>query len=254
MLLTPGRQPVRLIDRASTIRAVIRSDANRLPLVAANTVSGADAGRSAAGATGQQAAMPTRLGVPSGGISAAGGSMDGPAAGGASDPTSSPAAGRADRSAARLALGRPWHCAGGRCGHRDDDRAGDRHARERQRHQRPFRHGDGNRAVRVAAAHRGGVRRCHRYAPSGRKAVCCTRACSRWGSSSSSSTPPQDPQIARVAGRTASVGTVMIAATLAVTYLVAGPLIWLCLRRARLPLLGLRRGPGHSRAGRRRSS
>lgn len=51
----------------------------------------------------------------------------------------------------------------------------------------------------------------------------------------------QDPQIARVAGRTASVGTVMIAAVLAITYLVAVPLIWFCLRRAGLPLLGLRR-------------
>ena len=56
----------------------------------------------------------------------------------------------------------------------------------------------------------------------------------------------KDPQIARVAGRTASVGTVMIAITLAVTYLITLPLIWLCLRRARLPLLGLHRGPGHA--------
>jgi hypothetical protein len=55
----------------------------------------------------------------------------------------------------------------------------------------------------------------------------------------------QDPQIARVAGRTSSVGTVMVAATLVVTGLVALPLIWFCLRRARLPLFGLRRGPGH---------
>src|SRR6478752_8726662 len=56
----------------------------------------------------------------------------------------------------------------------------------------------------------------------------------------------KDPQIARVAGRTAAVGTVMIAITLAVTYLITLPLIWLCLRRARLPLLGLHRGPGHA--------
>jgi hypothetical protein len=55
----------------------------------------------------------------------------------------------------------------------------------------------------------------------------------------------QDPQIARVAGRTSSVGTVMVGGTLAITYLVALPIIWFCLRRARLPLLGLRRGPGH---------
>ncbi|MET0864287.1 MAG: DUF3592 domain-containing protein [Nakamurella sp.] len=58
----------------------------------------------------------------------------------------------------------------------------------------------------------------------------------------------QNPQIARVAGRTASVGTVMIAATLGVTYLVTVPLAWFCLRRSRLPLLGLRRGPGHTSA------
>jgi len=51
----------------------------------------------------------------------------------------------------------------------------------------------------------------------------------------------QDPQIARVAGRTASVGSVMIVVTLAVTYLVAAPLIWWCRRRSRLPLLPFRR-------------
>ena len=51
----------------------------------------------------------------------------------------------------------------------------------------------------------------------------------------------QDPQIARVAGRTASVGTIMILLTLAVTYLVAAPLIWWCRRRSRLPLLPFRR-------------
>jgi len=51
----------------------------------------------------------------------------------------------------------------------------------------------------------------------------------------------QDPQIARVAGRTASVGTVMIVLTLAGTYLVAAPLIWWCRRRSRLPMLPFRR-------------
>jgi len=51
----------------------------------------------------------------------------------------------------------------------------------------------------------------------------------------------QDPQIARVAGRTASVGTIMIVLTLAGTYLVAAPLIWWCRRRSRLPLLPFRR-------------
>lgn len=55
-----------------------------------------------------------------------------------------------------------------------------------------------------------------------------------------------DPQVARVAGRTASVGTIMIAGTLAVTYLLAGPAIWWCRRRSRLPLWGSRRGPGHT--------
>lgn len=51
----------------------------------------------------------------------------------------------------------------------------------------------------------------------------------------------QDPQIARVAGRTASVGTIMIVLSLAGTYLVAAPLIWWCRRRSRLPLLSFRR-------------
>jgi hypothetical protein len=59
-----------------------------------------------------------------------------------------------------------------------------------------------------------------------------------------------DPQIARVAGRTASVGTIMIAVTLAVTYLVAVPVLWWCHRRARMPmsrmLFGARRPPGHA--------
>ena len=61
-----------------------------------------------------------------------------------------------------------------------------------------------------------------------------------------------DPQIARVAGRTASVGSIMIAVTLAVTYLVAVPLLWWCHRRARMPmsrlLFGARRPPGHAAA------
>jgi hypothetical protein len=58
----------------------------------------------------------------------------------------------------------------------------------------------------------------------------------------------QDPQIARVAGRTSSVGTVMVGGTLAITWLLTLPVIWFCLRRARLPLLGLRHGPGHGAA------
>jgi hypothetical protein len=44
-----------------------------------------------------------------------------------------------------------------------------------------------------------------------------------------------DPQIARVAGRTASVGTIMIVITLVVTWLIAVPAIWWCRRRARTP-------------------
>jgi len=51
----------------------------------------------------------------------------------------------------------------------------------------------------------------------------------------------QDPQIARVAGRTASVGTIMIVLTLAGTYLTSAPLIWWCRRRSRLPLLPFQR-------------
>ncbi len=64
----------------------------------------------------------------------------------------------------------------------------------------------------------------------------------------------KDPQIARVAGRTASVGTVMIVITLGVTYLITLPLIGWCLRRARLPLLGLHRGPGHATPPRNKTS
>jgi len=59
-----------------------------------------------------------------------------------------------------------------------------------------------------------------------------------------------DPQIARVAGRTAAVGNIPIALTTGVSYLIAIPLFWWCLRRAKLPLLGLRRGPGHAAAPR----
>jgi hypothetical protein len=51
----------------------------------------------------------------------------------------------------------------------------------------------------------------------------------------------QDPQIARVAGRAASVGTIMIVLILVGTYVVAAPLIWWCRRRSRLPLLPFRR-------------
>lgn len=56
----------------------------------------------------------------------------------------------------------------------------------------------------------------------------------------------RDPQIARVAGRTAEVGTTQIVLTQALTLLIAIPLIWFCLRRAGLPLIGLRRGPGRT--------
>lgn len=56
----------------------------------------------------------------------------------------------------------------------------------------------------------------------------------------------RDPQIARVAGRTAAVGTTQLALTQALTLLIAVPLVWFCLRRARLPLIGLRRGPGRT--------
>ncbi len=58
----------------------------------------------------------------------------------------------------------------------------------------------------------------------------------------------ENPQIVRVAGRTAGVGDLMLVLALVIAYLVAAPLIWLCLRRARLPLLGFRRGPGHAAA------
>ena len=63
----------------------------------------------------------------------------------------------------------------------------------------------------------------------------------------------ENPQIVRVAGRTAGVGNLVLVIALAAVYLVAVPLIWLCLRRARLPLLGFRRGPGHAAAAARAS-
>ena len=52
----------------------------------------------------------------------------------------------------------------------------------------------------------------------------------------------QDPQIAR----TAAVGTLSIGLVTAVTWLVAVPVIWWLVRRARLPLFGTARGPGHA--------
>ncbi len=64
----------------------------------------------------------------------------------------------------------------------------------------------------------------------------------------------ENPQIVRVAGRTAGVGNLVLVLALAAVYLVAVPLIWLCLRRARLPLLGFRRGPGHAAAAAARAS
>jgi hypothetical protein len=54
-----------------------------------------------------------------------------------------------------------------------------------------------------------------------------------------------DPQIVRVAGRSAAVGNWMLILTSAATCLIGGTVIWWCLRHARLPLLALRRGPGH---------
>ena len=52
-----------------------------------------------------------------------------------------------------------------------------------------------------------------------------------------------DPQIARVAGRTAAVGNLQIALVAGVTFVIAIPLFWWCLRRSRLPLFGLPGGP-----------
>ncbi len=54
----------------------------------------------------------------------------------------------------------------------------------------------------------------------------------------------QDPQIARVAGRTASVGTLVLVLVAAVTWLIAVPVTWWFLRRSALPLVGSRRGSG----------
>ncbi len=56
----------------------------------------------------------------------------------------------------------------------------------------------------------------------------------------------QDPQIARVAGRTAAVGTLSIGLVAVVAWLVAVPVIWWLIRRARLPLFGTARAPGHA--------
>ena len=56
----------------------------------------------------------------------------------------------------------------------------------------------------------------------------------------------QDPQIARVAGRTAAVGTLSIGLVTAVTWLFAVPLIWWLIRRACLPLFGTARRSGHA--------
>lgn len=53
-----------------------------------------------------------------------------------------------------------------------------------------------------------------------------------------------EPAIARVAGRTAAVGTLVIATTLAVTALVTVPLVWWLRRRSGLPLLPTSRPSG----------
>lgn len=50
-----------------------------------------------------------------------------------------------------------------------------------------------------------------------------------------------DPQIARVAGRTASVGTPVLLMVTAVTWTLCVPLCWWCWRRSALPLFGWRR-------------
>ncbi len=54
----------------------------------------------------------------------------------------------------------------------------------------------------------------------------------------------QDPQIARVAGRTASVGTLLLALVTIVTWLISLPVVWWCRRRSTLPLFGSRRRIG----------
>ncbi len=54
----------------------------------------------------------------------------------------------------------------------------------------------------------------------------------------------EDPQIARVAGRTASVGTLLLVVVTVATWAVAVPLTWWCRRRSRLPLFGSRRAAG----------
>ncbi len=50
-----------------------------------------------------------------------------------------------------------------------------------------------------------------------------------------------DPQIARVAGRTASVGTLVLLTVTAVTWILCVPLCWWCLRHSGLALFGWRR-------------
>jgi hypothetical protein len=52
-----------------------------------------------------------------------------------------------------------------------------------------------------------------------------------------------DPDLVRVAGRTAAVGNLMVAAVLVVTWLIAGPLAYLLHRRSGLPLVGRRPPP-----------
>jgi hypothetical protein len=54
----------------------------------------------------------------------------------------------------------------------------------------------------------------------------------------------QDPQIARVAGRTASVGTLLLVVVTVTTWVVAVPVTWWCRRRGGLPLFGSRRAAG----------
>ena len=58
---------------------------------------------------------------------------------------------------------------------------------------------------------------------------------------------PQDPQIARVAGRTASVGTPSIGLVVAVTWLVAVPVIWWLTRRVEAAVVRHPAGSGTRR-------
>jgi hypothetical protein len=52
-----------------------------------------------------------------------------------------------------------------------------------------------------------------------------------------------DPELVRVAGRTASVGNLMVAAVLVATWLIAAPLAYLLRRRSGRPLLRRRQPP-----------